>query len=33
LTELLRSTREKVQGSDYRENPWSPGNAPKLSLR
>jgi predicted metal-dependent hydrolase len=33
LTELLRSTREKVEGSDYRENPWSPGNAPKLSLR
>ena len=33
LLDLLRSTREKIIVSDFKTNPWSPGNAPKLELR
>jgi hypothetical protein len=32
LLDLLRATREKVVGSDFKTNPWSPKNAPKLKL-
>jgi len=32
LLDLLRSTREKIIASDFKTNPWSPGNAPKLNL-
>jgi len=32
LLDLLRSTREKVVASDFKTNPWSPTNAPKLGL-
>ncbi|MEP6603032.1 MAG: DUF309 domain-containing protein [Spartobacteria bacterium] len=33
FVDLLRSEREKVIESDYKINPWSPTNAPTLSLR
>ena len=33
LVDLLRSTREKIIASDFKTNPWSPGDAPKLKLR
>src|SRR5437588_158591 len=29
---LLRATREKIIGSDFKANPWSPANAPKVEL-
>jgi hypothetical protein len=29
---LLRATREKIIGADFKINPWSPANAPKLTL-
>ncbi|HET9801241.1 MAG TPA: DUF309 domain-containing protein, partial [Chthoniobacterales bacterium] len=32
LLDLLRITREKVVASDFKTNPWSPKNAPKLKL-
>jgi predicted metal-dependent hydrolase len=30
--DLLRATREKIVASDFKTNPWSPKNAPKLEL-
>jgi hypothetical protein len=33
LVDLLRGNREKIIASDYKTNPWSPENAPKLNLR
>jgi predicted metal-dependent hydrolase len=32
LLDLLRSTREKIVAADFKTNPWSPQNAPKLKL-
>ena len=32
VVDLLRSTREKIIASDFKTNPWSPANAPKLRL-
>jgi predicted metal-dependent hydrolase len=32
LLDLLRATREKITDSDFKANPWSPKNAPKLNL-
>jgi Domain of unknown function (DUF309) len=32
LVDLLRRTREKITASDFKINPWSPQNAPKLEL-
>jgi predicted metal-dependent hydrolase len=32
LLDLLRSTREKIIDSDFKTNPWSPKNAPKVEL-
>ena len=32
LLDLLRRTREKIIGSRYALNPWSPQTAPKLNL-
>jgi predicted metal-dependent hydrolase len=32
LLKLLRSTREKIIDSDFKSNPWSPKNAPKVEL-
>ena len=32
LLDLLRSTREKIVASDFKTNPWSPKNAPKVEL-
>ena len=32
LLDLLRATREKIVASDFKTNPWSPKNAPKLQL-
>jgi predicted metal-dependent hydrolase len=32
LVDLLRLTREKIISSDYKTNPWSPKDAPKLEL-
>ena len=32
LLDLLRTTREKIIASDFKANPWSPGDAPKLEL-
>lgn len=32
LLDLLRTNREKVVRSDFRKNPWTPQNAPKLEL-
>jgi hypothetical protein len=33
LLKLLRETREKITASNFKTNPWSPANAPKLNLR
>jgi predicted metal-dependent hydrolase len=33
LLDLLRTTREKIAASDFKANPWSPKNAPKLELK
>jgi len=32
LLDLLRATREKIVAADFKTNPWSPTNAPKLRL-
>jgi hypothetical protein len=32
FVDLLRRTREKIAASDYKINPWSPANAPRLEL-
>ena len=32
LIDLLRVTREKISDSDFKTNPWSPKNAPKVEL-
>jgi len=32
LLDLLRTTREKIVAADFKTNPWSPQNAPKLKL-
>ncbi|HME87983.1 MAG TPA: DUF309 domain-containing protein [Chthoniobacterales bacterium] len=32
LLDILRSTREKIIASDFKKNPWSPKNAPRLEL-
>jgi predicted metal-dependent hydrolase len=32
LLDLLSSEREKIENSDFKTNPWSPQNAPKLEL-
>jgi predicted metal-dependent hydrolase len=32
LLNLLRATRQKIIDSDFKSNPWSPKNAPKLEL-
>ncbi len=32
LIDLLRTTREKINDSDFKTNPWSPENAPRLEL-
>lgn len=32
LVDLLRSTRGKIVASDFKTNPWSPQNAPKVRL-
>ena len=32
LLDLLRTTREKITASDFKTNPWSPNNAPRLHL-
>jgi predicted metal-dependent hydrolase len=32
LLALLQSAREKITGSDFQANPWSPDSAPKLYL-
>ena len=32
LLQLLKTTREKTIASDFKTNPWSPQNAPKLNL-
>jgi len=32
LVELLRATRERIIACDFKNNPWSPANAPKLQL-
>jgi hypothetical protein len=32
LLDLLRTEREKIIGSDFQTNPWSPASAPKLTL-
>ena len=32
LLDLLRSTRQKIARSDFKKNPWSPENAPRLQL-
>ena len=32
VVDLLRSTRDKIIASDFKTNPWSPANAPKLRL-
>ncbi|MEY2545731.1 MAG: uncharacterized protein QOG48_848 [Verrucomicrobiota bacterium] len=32
LVDLLRNEREKIIAADYQTNPWSPDNAPKLSV-
>lgn len=33
LLDLLCATREKIIASDFKINPWSPANAPKISLK
>src|SRR5438132_14032406 len=32
LADLVRATREKITDSNFKLNPWSPKNAPKLEL-
>jgi hypothetical protein len=32
LIEILKTHRERILRSDFRSNPWSPENAPKLEL-
>src|SRR5215212_6967896 len=32
LLDLLKTTREKIVGAEFQVNPWSPANAPKLTL-
>ena len=32
LIDLLRVTREKISDSDFKTNPWSPKNGPKVVL-
>lgn len=32
LRQLLRENAQRIVESDYRENPWSPANAPRLNL-
>jgi hypothetical protein len=32
LVDLLRTEREKIIAADYQTNPWSPDNAPKVSV-
>jgi len=32
LLQLLQATRQKIIDSDFKTNPWSPKNAPKLNL-
>jgi predicted metal-dependent hydrolase len=32
LLQLLKATRQKIIDSDFKTNPWSPSNAPKLEL-
>ena len=32
LLDLMRATRQKIAGSDFKSNPWSPQMAPKLKL-
>src|SRR5437868_2101441 len=32
LLDLLRATREKIVATDFKANPWSPDNAPRLEL-
>ena len=32
LLDLLRTTRERIVAADFKTNPWSPQNAPKLEL-
>jgi len=32
LLDLLKTTRQKIADSDFKTNPWSPKNAPKLDL-
>jgi predicted metal-dependent hydrolase len=32
LVDLLRATREKITDSNFKSNPWSPKNAPKVEL-
>jgi predicted metal-dependent hydrolase len=32
LLDLLKTTREKITNSDFKSNPWSPENAPKLAF-
>jgi predicted metal-dependent hydrolase len=32
FVEMLRTEREKVERSDFKLNPWSPDDAPKLNL-
>jgi hypothetical protein len=32
LLNLLRTTREEIVASDFKTNPWSPANAPKIHL-
>ena len=32
LLEILRTNREKLVRSDYQKNPWTPEDAPKLTL-
>ena len=32
LLELLRTTRQRIVASEFKTNPWSPKNAPKLEL-
>lgn len=33
LIDLLKAEREKIEGSDYKVNPWSPAHAPTLKLQ
>lgn len=33
LLDLLRQTREQIESSQFKTNPWSPARAPRLELR